>query len=94
MIETILLDNPEVDEEVNRCCQTHPEYQTLESDCSAKWQALQEALIAWADAESAKWGFLSQAYYHRGLGLRQELFSVLGRLEPPFIPISPDSGNI
>ena len=85
MLETILFDNPEIDEAVRLYCETDPKYQTLETECEEKRRALQDAFLAWDDAYNAKWVFLTQAYYHMGLGLRQELFSSLGltaRSEP------------
>ena len=82
MLETMLFDNPEIDEAVHRYCESQPDYQALETDCQAKWENLQQALIAWADAESAKWGCISQAYYHMGLGVRQELFAATAQSAP------------
>ena len=78
MLDRILFDNPEIDDDILRECQSRPEYQALETDCAAAEQALKEVYIAWSDAQSARWSYLSLAYYHRGLGLRQELSAALG----------------
>ena len=78
MLDRILFDNPEIDDAILHDCQSRPEYRALEADCDAKEQALRDAYIAWCDAQSAKWGYLSLAYYHKGLGLRQELSAALG----------------
>ena len=77
MLETMLFDNPEIDEAVRQYCESQPKYHALKASSQAKWQNLQQALIDWADAESTRWDYISQAYYHMGLGLRQELFTAL-----------------
>lgn len=77
MIKAILLDNPEIDEEVRRYCEARPEYQALEAACKEKYQELQRAFLELEDAYNAKWCFLTQAYYHIGLGVRQELLTAL-----------------
>ena len=77
MLEKILFDNPEIDEAVRVYCESQPDYQALDADCQAKRRALQDAFLAWDDACNAKWGYVSQAYYHTGLGLRQALSSAL-----------------
>lgn len=77
MITTILLDNPEIDEAVRRYCETQPAYQALEAACKEKYRQLQTAFLELEDAYNAKWGFLTQAYYHMGLGVRQELLTAL-----------------
>ncbi len=77
MIQTILLDNPEIDEAVRRYCEDRPEYRALEAACKEKDNRLQQAFLEWEDAYNAKWGFLTQAYYHMGLGVRQELLAAL-----------------
>ena len=77
MIETILLDNPEIDEGVRLYCETSPKYQALEAACKEKYEQLQTVFLELEDAYNAKWCFLTQAYYHMGLGVRQELLTAL-----------------
>ena len=82
MIETILLDNPEIDEAVLNYCEAQPEYQLLEAACKEKYKELQRFFLELEDAYNAKWGFLTQAYYHIGLGVRQELLTALNPTAP------------
>ena len=77
MIKAILLDNPEIDEAVRRSCEADPEYQALEAACKEKYEQLQRVFLELEDAYNAKWGFLTQTYYHIGLGVRQELLAAL-----------------
>lgn len=78
MIRSILLDNPEIDEAVLRACASQSAYQALDAACKKKEQQLQRMALELEDAYNAKWIFLTQAYYHMGLGLRQELLTALG----------------
>lgn len=78
MLETILLDNPEIDEAVRLYCETGPEYQALEAAFQEKYSLLQRVFLELEDAYNAKGCFLTQAYCHMGLGMRQELLNVLG----------------
>ena len=77
MIETLLLDNPEIDEAIRLRCEANPQYQALKTDCREKYQQLQRAFQELEDAYNAQWSFLTQAYYHMGLGVRQELLTAL-----------------
>ena len=78
MIKAILLDNPEIDEAVRRYCEAQPEYRTLEAACKEKYEQLQNSFLELEDAYNAKGCFLTRAYYHIGLGVRQELLNALG----------------
>lgn len=82
ILTTLFLDNPYIPEQVCAFCDQLPEFQKVERDYEVLAARLQARLgsAEYADFEEALNWYLAQyahAYYPFGLGLRQELLSVL-----------------